>query len=169
MLFRSVRSRRRNSKTMFRRPFRTSSQPPRLSATYRPAYSSLHRLCNMQLKNCLPTKFTCFYTSCQRSFSPEPPPTPPSALYIPHKTPSKNFPPNWIEPRWQKCYHMWCAPYPRRGTGGCQRGFPPPAARGLCPLDSHQGGRRLPGPWQIGFLLGDWLFFWILHSLVAGW
>ncbi len=41
-------SRRRNSKTMFRRPFRAPFHHPGLSLTYRPAYSSLPRLLVMQ-------------------------------------------------------------------------------------------------------------------------
>ncbi len=52
-----VRSRRdlcvdavgRNSETMFGKPFRTSSHQLRLSVTYLPAYSSLHRLCGIHL------------------------------------------------------------------------------------------------------------------------
>ena len=44
-----VRSRPRNSETMFGKPFCTSFHHTRLSVTYLPAYSSLHRLCGMKL------------------------------------------------------------------------------------------------------------------------
>ena len=43
----AFRGRPRNSETMFGRPFRTSFHHPRLSVTYLPAYSSLHRLCGI--------------------------------------------------------------------------------------------------------------------------
>ena len=44
-----IRGRPRNSETMFGKPFRTPFHQPGLSAAYLPAYSSLHRLCGMEL------------------------------------------------------------------------------------------------------------------------
>ena len=45
----AFRGRPRNSETMFGKPFRTPFHQPGLSAAYLPAYSSLHRLCGMEL------------------------------------------------------------------------------------------------------------------------
>jgi len=53
----------RNSKTMFGRPFRTPLHQPGLSVSYLPAYSSLHRLCNMKL---ITLQFTQEAAACQQ-------------------------------------------------------------------------------------------------------
>ena len=58
-------SRRRNSKTMFGRPFRTPFHLSGLSLTYRPAYSSLHRLFGCSVVE-ITLQFTRFPPPCQR-------------------------------------------------------------------------------------------------------